>query len=287
MVDSELNNIDWFITRECNQARFCQFCNAPWNKFSKDADKETALRVADRIGELQVETVTLCGGEPTQYPYLPEVIDRLSSQNTNIVLYSNTVSVLDFDWTRVLPRVSVLSLPVDAVSDVGMQFMRGQHQIEGVKRVLGQVKKMEKSPIVKIGTVVTAGNINDLPNIHEFLLEQQIQVWRLYQFSPYGLGLRNQYRYTINDDRFNRAVVSVKNENDKRLANLIISERTRDDIAGGYCRIMSSQGDFYRYDEIKYHPLGVSIFDSPDKILLGFDNDLNARQKSWQTAVKL
>lgn len=271
-----ISNIDWFVTRICNQAKYCKFCYAPWNAFPPDVPLEGALRICDRLIELGVKTLTLCGGEPTQYAHITEVVQKLAP-HTNVAMLTNTVSVPNFDWDSVLPHLYMLCLSLDAASPEIVELMRGAHQLEGVCKMLRRVSSLPKRPLVKIGTVVSRQNARDLGNLLDLLASYNcVDVWRLYQFSPYGLGKTNEKLFLIEDDEFLAAVSEVKR---RAPAGLNVAERSRNDNQG-YCRIMDSVGGFYRYEE-RYIPLGVSVFDTPDQILQGYDNEKNDRQKAW------
>lgn len=275
-----LSNVDWFITNKCNQGRFCQFCYAPWNAFGKEVDLPQAMRTIDRMGDLGVEVVTLCGGEPTQYPYLIQVLEALRSSGIKTVLYSNTVSVADFPWEKVLPLVYMLSLPLDAVHEEYATAMRGTHQTKSVLSVLDLVRSRPDMPMLKIGTVATRQNLGHLSDIMKVLLDKGIEgVWRIYQFSPFGLGERNQDKFLISDEEFYEAVNALKavlREGNR----LVVAERDREATIG-YCRLMSPTGRMFLYQEA-YLDLGVTSFDPVETILsAGIDNDKNTRQKDW------
>lgn len=278
--DLRLTNLDWFITRVCDQAQHCRFCYAPWNAFQPDADLIQALKVCDRIAELGITWVTLCGGEPTLYPHLVEVIRKLKERRVNIILYSSLTN--DFDFRLISSCVHTFSIPIDGVTPSVIGEMRGMHQFQGVARFLNWIADLESRPLVKVGTVLTKKNIGDLQRILSFIEASKIvDVWRIYQFSPYGIGKRNETQFLIGDDEFRRAVAVVKANVS---ADLNIAERSRDDT-NGYCRIMDSRGMFYRYEE-RYIPLGISIFASLEDITAHFDNEKNEAQKAWHSTSK-
>ena len=66
-------------------------------------------------------------------------------------------------------------------------------------------------------------------------------------------------------------------------SSMLISSRSRSEISAGYCHIMDSHGNFYRYHEFDYVPLDVSIFDNLEIVLKYFKsgNSINLQQKKW------
>lgn len=271
--------IDWFVTRICDQAAFCRFCYAPWNFFPSDVDTPRALEICDRLKELGVNTVTLCGGEPFMYPGLEAVVRRLHSHGIKVVLYTSGTSDLH-DVRTFVPLVDFLSLAVDAVTPAIVEKMRGRSQSEKTASILAMLKEQSSRPRIKIGTVVTMRNVHDLPAIGDHLAALGIvDVWRLYEFSPYGIGKHNERRYLLGPGAFAAAVALEKARNVSRERPLLISERDRAENAD-YCMIMDSRGSFYRYAE-RYIPLGVTVDDPAHAIIAGYDRDRHERQKSW------
>lgn len=274
-------NIDWFITNRCDQASHCLFCNAPWNAFPKDVSLERAYEICNRLAEIGTTSVTLCGGEPFMYPCLETVVRWLSERKIKVILYTSaTSSKADID--KMLPNIYFLSLPVDAVSPKVVLKMRGESQFIRVSALLNRLKNWPSLPHVKIGTVVTQLNIKDLENILNFLHRLvYITVWRLYQFSPYGIGGHHQKEFIVTGDDFRAEVTRIKLLNKSLGSKIHIAERSREDMFG-YCMIMDSGGSFWRYEEC-YVPLGVSVFQDVETIVKHYDQEKHAQQKAWHS----
>ena len=216
MVLKTALRIDWFITRKCDQASFCRFCYAPWNFFPPDVSVERALEICDRLKDLGTDTVTMCGGEPFMYPGLDQVIRKLHALGIKVVLYTSGTSNC-YDVKEFLPWIDFLSLPVDAVSPEVILKMRGSSQFERISHILEMLKGRSQRPKIKVGTVVTKQNIGDLAQIGDFLHALGIvDVWRLYEFSPYGIGKHNEKRYLLKAGEFEQAVQDEKARDARR-----------------------------------------------------------------------
>jgi MoaA/NifB/PqqE/SkfB family radical SAM enzyme len=272
-------NVDWFITNRCDQAKYCKFCFAPWNFFPADASFARAMRLCERFQELHVDTVTICGGEPFKYPLLDRILQKLHECGINVVLYTSG-TCNDYDVFELTPYVDVLSLPIDAVSLDVVGRMRGAHQFESISEILSRIKSLSKRPRVKIGTVVTRQNRHELGRIYRLITESEVvDIWRLYQFSPYGLGEKNKDLFLIDYAEFLSAVKRFKERGRLDNSNFLISERSREDNIG-YCIIIDSVGNFYRYSE-RYIPIGMTIFDDPEEVIKKYDFKKNLEQKKW------
>lgn len=273
-------NIDWFITRVCDQAKFCGFCYAPWNFFPPDVSADHALKICERFSEIGTETVTICGGEPFMYPALDLVVKELHRLGIKVVLYTSATSDRH-DLIGLLPYIDFLSLPVDAVSPTAVNNMRGESQFVRVSSVLEKLSRISSRPKIKVGTVVTRQNINDLEAVSDFLHKFGIvDIWRLYEFSPYGIGEHNKRRFVLTKSEFEQVVARVRLHNEGREEHsFAISERSREENEG-YCIIIDSGGSLYRYAE-RYIPLGLTVYDSPETILRQYDQEKHRRQKAW------
>lgn len=266
-------NVDWFITNRCDQASFCLFCYAPWNYFPRDVSLAESLRIADRLAEIGVEYVTICGGEPFMYPGLNIVVKKLHELGIKVVLYTSATSK-NFSLEEFFPYIEFLSLPVDAVTPHMVSKMRGVSQFVNVSHVLRDLASAKDRPRVKVGTVVTKQNVADIPNVRFFLEETSVvDVWRLYQFSPYGIGKHNQIRMLLRDEDFAEALKLIAK------SKLRVSGRSREDTLG-YCMIIDSRGAFYRYDEA-YVLTGMTIYDDVKMIEERYNNHKHLLQKAW------
>ena len=179
---------------------------------------------------------------------------------------------------NILPFIDILSIPVDAVSQAAISQMRGPHQLKSVCNALDKLRSIKIRPTIKVGTVVTKQNFNDLENLAVFLKDCQIiDIWRIYQFSPYGQGKKYQDLFLISDDDFNRVVSSVRKMVLNKSINIFVRKRSNNI---GYCHIMDSQGGLYRYEE-KYIDLGVNVFSRPKEIMLHYEEETNRLQKKY------
>lgn len=271
-----MRTVDWFISSKCDQASHCRFCFAPWNAFPPDASLHDALGMCERLSALDIGNVVICGGEPFQFEGLDEVVRKLHRLGIHVVLYTSGTSDR-YAVEQFFPYIRFLSIPIDAVSADAAQRMRGPEQLARVRSLLSRMAGMRSRPKIKIGTVVTAQNIGDLDAVGDYLRSLRlIDVWRLYQFSPYGIGGHNRALFQLPDADFGEAVVRQQTRHD---GSFTISGRTRDETCG-YCMIMDSEGNFYRYAE-EYIPLGVTIDDEWSAIAGRYDQTLHASQKAW------
>jgi molybdenum cofactor biosynthesis enzyme MoaA len=211
------------------------------------------------------------------YTGLKEIIKKLASAGVSVILYTNGITLTGL-LPNFFPYLKFLSLPLDAISWEGAQMMRGYDQIESVQRILREIKKASIQPRVKLGTVVSNLNCQELPELANFVMRTPvINIWRLYQYSPGGIGLPQAKTYSIDNWKFEKQITETK----KKFvgSGQIISVRTSEEIIG-YCMIMDAHGRFYHYDGV-YHPLAVTLWSSTEEINREYNIEKHQLQKRW------
>lgn len=279
---NNVNSLDWFITNKC-LSKLCPFCYAPFSAFSEDSSLSQAMKICNEIKNKRIEFVTLCGGEPLLYPYLNDVVDYLNRSNVKIILTTGLCVQDPIEKIKAIEdKIYMLSLPVDAYTSEKLSLLRGKNVFDTVKLILERYTDLSSRPKVKIGTVLNALNANDIDKIFSFLQNYRnvVNAWRVYMFSPYGIGKENIEKLLITEAEFFDYTSKIIKANSLLLKPLNISTRTREQNKG-YCIIMDSQGNMYKYLE-EYYPLSSSIFDSIENITSNYDMTNNHEQKKWQ-----
>ena len=274
-----MKSVDWFITKKC-LSHSCPFCFAPYDAFPNDADYNQALSICKQLETKQVEYVTLCGGEPLVYNWIDDIVKCLHRSNIKIVF--NTGLVSNKDIFDIIDFLHILSLPFEACDERIQNSLRGGEVHRKVISILEKLKQKDCMPKIKIGTVINRINLVDIENVYKYLVKYQdiISIWRLYMFSPYGIGKENIDKLLISEEEYGYVVDKIQKMANADGAKFTISTRSRADNIG-YCFIMDSQGSFYKYNE-NYDFLNVSIYDDFDIIKSKYDENLNAEQKKWQ-----
>jgi MoaA/NifB/PqqE/SkfB family radical SAM enzyme len=216
--------------------------------------------------------ITLCGGEPTLNPYFIDIINLLYEIGLEIILYTNCIDVDKV--ISILDKINILSIPIDNLSVDSN--LRCQKQYTNALLCMDHIQKYKcKKLKLKIGTVVSKRSTPHLNSIAKIIRSYDIvDHWRLYQFSPYGLGEKNRDVYEISDKEF----FSIVSEYSGIISNM--SYRTRNDNIG-YCIIMGQNGDFYRYEE-NYVDIGMNIKHLDlVKLFDSYQMDKHSIQKGW------
>jgi MoaA/NifB/PqqE/SkfB family radical SAM enzyme len=190
-------SIDWWITSRCNLA--CDFC------FGPKPDRDPAsLRgaIVDRIERSSAAVVTFCGGEPLVVRDVGRYARRLAESGKRTVLNTNGSLLrkrleqgLDFAFDAV-------GLSIDGSTEFVHRAMRGAKADLGETLRAAQFVADRPETSLKIGTVVSAVNRDDLPSLATLVAHLKPDVWRLYQYSARGAQNSGQQRHHLSEEEF-------------------------------------------------------------------------------------
>ena len=132
-------------------------------------------------------------------------------------LSTNGLLLIKELYGKIVPYINVLGLPLDGPSaEMNAKVTRGGELFESTTKHLENFYKNPPKHLVKIGTVVTKINKEDIVNIRNVLYgtpeSYQPDVWRIYEFSPLGESLKNRDKFEISEEEFVKIVNRVKTE---------------------------------------------------------------------------
>jgi len=204
--------LDIHITGYCNMN--CEFCcGAPRNL--EGPNLEDFKRIVDKIVGAGVTTLVFTGGEPLLKPHIEKYLEYTKEKGLEVYLSTNGLLLTKELYEKIVPHIDVLGLPLDGSSaEMNAKVTRGGELFGSTTKHLKDFYKNPPKHIVKIGTVVTKINKGDIVNIGNILYgtpeSYQPDVWRIYEFSPLGEGLKNREKFEISEEEFVEIVDRVK-----------------------------------------------------------------------------
>lgn len=199
--------VDLRVTSHCDMD--CSFCHgAP--KGIVDSPVSDVLKALDRLKLVGVERVVISGGEPMVRKETPDIIRHAASLGFSVYLSTNGLWFAE-KYPLIEDYLDWIGLPLDGTSvEMNKRMTRKPRVFESTLSILGYLKDRKNlKHKVKVGTVVSRINIDDILGIGHLLFEQewyQPDVWRLYQFAPRGVGKSNEAVHEISDERFHKIV---------------------------------------------------------------------------------
>jgi MoaA/NifB/PqqE/SkfB family radical SAM enzyme len=202
---TEIPSVDWWTTSHCNLT--CDFCYGPVP--GKDP-VERRPDILEAIAASSARVVTFCGGEPLLLRKIGEYAAMLRQCGKSTVLNTNG----ELLRRRVnqglrLADFALVGISVEGSTPEVHRDMRGERADLDEVMVAVRLVASEPGVSLKLATVVSAVNRDDLPALARIVRDLAPDVWRLYQYSSRGDQNTGQQRHSLPDDEFRRLVEEV------------------------------------------------------------------------------
>jgi MoaA/NifB/PqqE/SkfB family radical SAM enzyme len=200
----EIPSVDWWITSQCNLS--CDFCYGP-----KPVRDPVGLQTAilDALEKSSARVVTFCGGEPLLVGKIGEYAARLAQHGKFTVLNTNGLRLRRLHKRGLrLADFAMVGISIDGSTPEIHEAMRGVKANLDEVLAAARLVAEESGVMLKIGTVVSSVNQEDLPRLAGTVRELDPAIWRLYQYSSRSDQDQNhgQERHRLADDDFQRLV---------------------------------------------------------------------------------
>ena len=201
-LKAEIPSVDWWMTSHCNLA--CDFCYGPVP--GKDP-VERRPEILQALAASSARVVTLCGGEPLLIRKIGEYAATLRRCGKSVVLNTNGELLRRrLDQGLSLADFTMAGISIEGSTAEVHRTMRGEkadfHEVIEAARLVAR----EPGIRLKLATVVSAVNRDDLPALAATVRDLAPDVWRLYQYSSRGEQNYGQRRHWLPDDEFGRLV---------------------------------------------------------------------------------
>jgi MoaA/NifB/PqqE/SkfB family radical SAM enzyme len=254
--EAKIPSVDWWTTSHCNLA--CDFCYGPVP--GKDP-VECRLEILEALSASSARVVTFCGGEPLLIRRIGEYAATLRERGKSTVLNTNGellrkrlhqgLRLADFDMA---------GISIEGSTPDVHQAMRGKKA--DLDEVIDAARLVGKEPGVrlKLATVVSAVNRDDLPALARTVRDLGPDVWRLYQYSGRGEQNSGQQRHWLADDEFLRLATQAAG-----LATPVPTAPSTEAETEG-CLIVDPAGNVLQPAGARYVRLGNCLEEPLDRI---------------------
>jgi MoaA/NifB/PqqE/SkfB family radical SAM enzyme len=249
-------SVDWWITSRCNLA--CDFCYGP-----EPGQDPTGLRdeILAQLKDSSAAAVTFCGGEPLLVRRIDEYAGILASAGKSTVLNTNgSLLARRVGQGFGLQHFDVVGLSIDGSTPDVHRAMRGPKadlpEVLNAAQLVGEADDTR----LKIGTVVSAVNQDDLRGLAQLVQRLQPDVWRLYQYSGRGWQNIGQQRHHLPEEKF----LHFAEQAADLVAPIPVAFSTESQTAG--CLIVDPAGTVLRPGESDYEECGNCLKESLDDI---------------------
>jgi radical S-adenosyl methionine domain-containing protein 2 len=204
---AEIPSVDWWTTSHCNLT--CDFCYGPLP--GKDPVGRRP-EILEALAASSARVVTFCGGEPLLLRKIGEYAAALRDRGKSTVLNTNGELLRRrLDQGLRLADFTMVGISVEGSTPDVHRAMRGTKADFGEVIEAARLVAAEPGVSLKLATVVSGVNRDDLPELARTVHDLAPDVWRLYQYSSRGEANTGQRRHWLPDDEFERLVKEAAN----------------------------------------------------------------------------
>ena len=238
-------SVCWNITSRCNEN--CKFCYRILTENENDIEKNK--NILEILAKLSVDKISWTGGEALLYPNLIELLKISKSKGISNNLLTNSKALSKEKIKKLEPYLDYITLSYDSNNSDTYKIMgRGEEHGINVIQALDFIKDNNINIKVKINTLVSKINKEEVIDIGKTLEKYNIERWRLFKFMPLrNCAISNSTNFEISNEEFRKVVSNVKNLYGNHIQ---ISERNEDKIQSKYL-LINSVGDFIITENMK------------------------------------
>jgi MoaA/NifB/PqqE/SkfB family radical SAM enzyme len=200
--EAEIPSVDWWTTSHCNLA--CDFCYGPVP--GKDPI-ERRPDIVQALAASSARVVTLCGGEPLLVRRIGEYAAALRERGKFTVLNTNGELLRRrLDHGLRLADFAMVGISIEGSTPEIHRSMRGKKADFGAVIEAARLVAEEPRVSLKLATVVSSVNRDDLPALASTVRDLAPDIWRLYQYSSRGDQNFGRRRHALPDEEFRHLV---------------------------------------------------------------------------------
>lgn len=165
----------------------CDWCYVPFG--GSDAQSDVVASVVDRVAQLGFTSITFGGGDPFQYTFIEFILRRakMSGLYVHVDTHGKALRQSEKNLTLLIETVDLLGLPLDgSTSEMHDRMRSTSGHFEIIRCCLNWLKPYRER--LKINTLVSARNIEDLPMLANLVASVAPIRWSIYQYWPLGPG---------------------------------------------------------------------------------------------------
>lgn len=193
--------------QSCNLT--CDFC---YVSFHNKKIEDKTIHIVEKAIELRFDVITFGGGDAFSKRKFREACTICKSHGIKTHADTNCIAIKPTDYNFIEENIDLLGISLDGIGMVHDIMRKSNNLFSKVNSVLTNLDKQNFK--VKVNTVVTKQNKDDLNNIYNYLNNlNNISIWSLYQFFPLDAAKRYQENFEISNQEFDLITESFKSKN--------------------------------------------------------------------------
>ncbi len=189
-------SIDYMIHGVCNLD--CPYCYGS-NKYTKEISKKQKFELLDFLSKYDNIRIIVSGGEPLINPDIIDFCSYANKLNIKLAIQTNSIEINILE--QIIPYLDWVAFPIDGIKKDTQHILRTN--INHTEYVINAIKIVDDfkndnnklTPKIKIGTVATIHNVNELQAIFELISSFNIDIWKVYQLRRRGGKMNDVFKY--------------------------------------------------------------------------------------------
>lgn len=267
-------NVSWHVTFKCNYN--CSFCFRP--DFGEECNYQQAKKIIDKLAKAGLKKISWGGGEPLLWPKMISLIRYTHKKGIITMLITNGELITPKILSELVGNLDWLNLPLDGSNDVMQDLMtRKKGHFKRTINLIRYIREHNLPIKLKINTVASRINKDDIINIVNIIKHWQINRWKVFQFYPIrNVSRKNKVIFNMKESDFLR----IKEEIVPlfwKSSQMVVFE-TNSDMERSYFAIAPS-GKVYVSYKGKDHIVGDLKTDSVELI---WEDEILDKVKYWE-----
>lgn len=183
-------SIGWGITRACNLK--CKTCYAAVEMEGEELSLQECIKVIDILETYGIFHIVFGGGEPFCRKDFMKILEYTKKKGFIVDIDTNG-TLLSIPTIEKLRKFGIdyLDISLDGASEKTNDLIRGEGSF---KKIIKNIKILKKYNFyVRVGSVVTSININELESITSLLNDLKVNDQYFLKFKEIGRGVTNSF----------------------------------------------------------------------------------------------
>ena len=224
-------------------------CKGCYNIFNqKILSLKECKNIVNKIAKAKIDVVLLSGGDPLLWKHIIEFCKYVKNKGINVIIIDTIgYNLSDSLIKKLSGLIYHIGLPLDgSTQEVVARFRLGKKDL--FQTINTTLKKLDEHNIkVRINTVVSKKNIDDLENIAYFINKHKnIKGWALYQWWPIRASKELIAQMFIPEEDILQKISTLTNIVNIPIFPRMIKKRVGDTF------FISSNGEVYAFSDNKY-----------------------------------
>ncbi|VVC03952.1 Coenzyme PQQ synthesis protein E [Candidatus Bilamarchaeum dharawalense] len=184
--------LGWEATKRC--IFDCVHCGVTKHQLKNELTTAQIKSLINQAADFGISIFAITGGEPLIRKDLVEIIAYASKKGLKVTLATNGL-LLDKSLVDRLIKAGVVTfmLSLDGPKEIHNKIRRNSKSFD---HVFNAIKLIRGKSAVVISTTLMALNQYSLPDLHNLLVNEKIDLWRLNPLLPIGNALDNKVSLT-------------------------------------------------------------------------------------------